>query len=74
MQRGGRSGVFVVSDGRAVFTPVTTGIIGGLSIEITGVDEGASIVTGPSQALRNLPDGGAIRPSTSMTSSPAGET
>ena len=74
VQRGGRSGVFVVSDGRAVFTPVTTGIIGGLSIEITGVDEGASIVTGPFQALRNLPDGGAIRPSTSMTSSPAGET
>ncbi len=27
-------------DNRAIFTPVTTGIIGGLTIEVTGVDEG----------------------------------
>jgi len=43
------------------FQPVTTGIIGGLAIEVTGVPEGATVVTGPFQALRELQDGGRIR-------------
>jgi HlyD family secretion protein len=59
--RGGKSGVFVVTDGRARFTPVTTGIIGGLTIEVSGVDEGAPIVAGPFQILRDLPDGALVR-------------
>lgn len=59
--RDGASGVFVVTNGRATFTPVTTGIIGGLTIEVTGVDEGASIVAGPFQILRDLPDGALVR-------------
>lgn len=56
----GQTGVFLVRDGRAVFTPVTTGIIGGLEIEVSGVDEGATIVTGPFQTLRTLQDGDAL--------------
>jgi HlyD family secretion protein len=53
--------VFVVRDGRAVFTPVTTGIIGGLEIEVTGVDANTPIVVGPFQTLRTLQDGAAVR-------------
>jgi len=71
VQRDGKSGVFVVTNDRAAFTPVTTGIIGGLTIEVSGVDEGASIVSGPFQVLRDLPDGAIVRPA-SATSSPAG--
>jgi HlyD family secretion protein len=56
------AGVFVVRDGRAVFTPVTTGIIGGLEIEVTGVAANTPIVVGPFQTLRTLQDGAAIRP------------
>ena len=52
-----QSGVFVVADGRAKFVPVTTGVIGGLDIEISGVGEGGAIVSGPYQALRELQDG-----------------
>lgn len=55
-----RTGVFVVRDGIAVFTPVTTGIIGGLDIEVTGVEAGTTIVTGPFQVLRTLQDGTAV--------------
>jgi len=71
VQRDGKSGVFVVTNDRAVFTPVTTGIIGGLTIEVSGIDEGASIVSGPFQVLRDLPEGAAVRPA-AATSSPAG--
>lgn len=52
-----QSGVFVVADGRAKFVPVTTGVIGGLDIEISGVEEGRAIISGPYQALRELQDG-----------------
>lgn len=69
-QRDGKSGVFVIKDGRAIFTPVTTGIIGGLTIEVTGVDEGASIVAGPFQVLRDLVDGTAVS-AAAAPSSPA---
>ncbi|MCR4375758.1 MAG: efflux RND transporter periplasmic adaptor subunit [Acidobacteria bacterium] len=65
VERDGVSGLFVVDGGRAAFTPVTTGIIGGLTIEVTGVNEGASIVAGPFQVLRELPDGAAVRPAAS---------
>jgi HlyD family secretion protein len=56
-----RTGVFVVRDGRAVFTPVTTGIIGGLEIEVSGVEANTPIVIGPFQTLRTLQDGVAVR-------------
>jgi HlyD family secretion protein len=56
-----RTGVFV-ADGRAArFQQVTTGLIGGLDIEVAGVNEGTVIVTGPFQALRDLQDGQAVR-------------
>lgn len=55
------AGVFLYEDGRAVFTPVTTGVIGGLAIEISGVPKGARLVTGPYQVLRTLMDGDAVR-------------
>ncbi|HEX6976415.1 MAG TPA: efflux RND transporter periplasmic adaptor subunit [Vicinamibacterales bacterium] len=57
-----RPGVFVERDGRAVFTPVTPGVIGGLEIEIAGLDERASVIVGPYQALRELQDGAAVKP------------
>ena len=53
--------MFVWRDGGVQFTPVTTGIIGGLSIEVDGVSEGTAIVAGPFQALRNLRDGDRVR-------------
>jgi HlyD family secretion protein len=54
-------GVFVVRDGRAVFTPVVPGIIGGLDIEVGGVDANTPIVAGPFQTLRTLMDGAVVR-------------
>jgi HlyD family secretion protein len=57
-----RTGVFVVQDGAARFVPVTTGVIGGLDIEVDGVAEGAQIVAGPFQVLRELKDGARVKP------------
>jgi HlyD family secretion protein len=56
-----QTGVFVVTDGVARFTPATTGIIGGLTVEIDGVPEGASVISGPFQVLREIQDGAAVR-------------
>ena len=56
-------GVFVVRDNRAIFTPVTTGIIGGLDIEVRGIDANTPIITGPFQVLRTLEDGATVRES-----------
>lgn len=52
-----RAGVFVVVDGQAKFTPVTPGVIGGLDIEVSGLGDGASVIIGPYQALRDVQDG-----------------
>jgi HlyD family secretion protein len=53
-----RTGLFTVADNAtARFTPVTSGVIGGLDIEVTGVAEGTPVVTGPYQVLRDLADG-----------------
>ena len=54
-------GVFVIENGTAKFVPVKTGIIGGLDIEIDGVNEGTTIVSGPYQVLRDLQDGARVR-------------
>ena len=62
VQRGnGQTGVFVVEDGVATFRPITTGIIGGLAIEVDGLADGTTIVAGPFQALRELADGMRVR-------------
>lgn len=58
---GDRTGVFVVENGVARFTPVTAGVIGGLAIEVTGLPEGAEVVAGPYQVLRELSDGARVR-------------
>jgi hypothetical protein len=56
-----QTGVFV-PDGRIVrFRPVKTGLIGGLDIDVTGLNDGTPVVTGPFQALRELKDGQAVR-------------
>jgi HlyD family secretion protein len=59
--RDGKQGVFSIDDDRARFVAVTTGIIGGLQIEVHGVAEGTEIVSGSIQALRDLQDGAAVR-------------
>jgi HlyD family secretion protein len=56
-----RTGVFLFKDGAAVFTPATTGVIGGLDIEIEGIDRGATVIIGPYQVLRTLQDGAAVK-------------
>ena len=61
VERAGRPGVFTIAGGVARFTPVTTGIIGGLSIEVDGVPESSVVVSGPIQALRDLEDGVSVR-------------
>ncbi|HUU33803.1 MAG TPA: efflux RND transporter periplasmic adaptor subunit [Vicinamibacterales bacterium] len=61
VQRGADTGVFVVGDDAVTFTRVTTGIIGGLAIEVDGVPEGAVVVSGPFQALRELADGTRVK-------------
>lgn len=61
VERSGRPGVFRVVDGVARFVPVKSGIIAGLEIEVEGVDEGAVIVAGPIQALRDLQDGSRVQ-------------
>jgi HlyD family secretion protein len=54
------AGVFVVRDGAARFVPVKTGIIGGLLIEVAGVEAGTPVVSGPFQVLRTLKDGDTV--------------
>jgi HlyD family secretion protein len=56
-----QSGVFTLRDGQARFVPVTTGIIGGLDIEVAGVEEKTPVVVGPFQVLRDLQDGTPVR-------------
>ena len=55
-----QTGVFVPEGGQAVFAPVTPGIIGGIRMQIDGIDPGTRVVVGPYQALRNLADGDAV--------------
>ena len=52
-----RTGVFRIVDGTARFVPVTSGVIGGLDVEVSGIDEGAPVIIGPYQALREIQDG-----------------
>jgi HlyD family secretion protein len=54
------AGVFALRDGRARFVRVTTGIIGGLDIEIAGVDAKTPVIVGPFQVLRELQDGAVV--------------
>jgi HlyD family secretion protein len=54
-------GVFVVKDGRAVFTMVKTGIAGEKYSEVVeGLNEGDEVITGPFSQVRGLRDGDAV--------------
>lgn len=52
-----KTGLFTVENDVARFLPVTSGVIGGLDIEVSGIQEGAVVVTGPYQRLREVQDG-----------------
>lgn len=57
-----KDGVFVVSDGMAVFRPVKTGLLGETDMEIVeGLKEGERIVTGSYKTLRTLRDGSRVK-------------
>ncbi len=48
-------GVFIVSNGKALFRPVTTGITGATDIEVLGgLKEGDEIITGSYQVIRTI--------------------
>ncbi|HEU4787948.1 MAG TPA: efflux RND transporter periplasmic adaptor subunit [Gemmatimonadaceae bacterium] len=58
-----RTGLFRVVDGRASFVPVSSGVIGGLDVEVGGIAEGTPIIVGPYQALREMNDGTHVKAS-----------
>jgi len=54
-------GVFVVRDGRAVFTPVKVGVAGEQYFEVLeGLSAGDQVITGPFASVRELADGGLV--------------
>ncbi len=56
-------GVFVITEGRAYFTPVQVGIAGQEHFEvISGLAQGDSVVSGPYQVVRTLEEATAVRP------------
>ncbi|MGH7698931.1 MAG: efflux RND transporter periplasmic adaptor subunit [Gemmatimonadales bacterium] len=63
-------GAFVVVAGKATFRPVRVGIAGDEYFEVLdGVQPGDTIVAGPYQAIRDLKDGTAVRPTKAQADS-----
>jgi len=59
---GGREGVYLLREGRAVWTPVTLGVTGQEYFEVTsGVSPGDAVISGPYQIIRQLRDGDPVR-------------
>jgi HlyD family secretion protein len=55
-------GVFVVSDGKAVFQMIKTGIAGEKYFEVlSGLKDGDAVIVGPFSSVRNLADGAAVK-------------
>ncbi len=55
-------GVFVVRNKKAIFIPVTTGIIGTTDTEVlNGLKEGDEVITGSYKVLRNLRPGSSVK-------------
>jgi HlyD family secretion protein len=55
-------GVFVVRDGKAVFTPVKTGIAGEKYFEVlSGLKEGDQVIIGPFSSVRTMADGDQVK-------------
>jgi HlyD family secretion protein len=62
-------GVFVVRDGKAVFTAVQTGIAGEKYFEVlSGLKEGDQVITGPFNSVRTLNDGDPVKVQTPESS------
>jgi HlyD family secretion protein len=56
-------GVFVVREGKAVFTAVQVGVAGREHFEVlNGLSQGDSVVSGPYDAIRSLTHGTRVRP------------
>lgn len=57
-----QEGVFLIESGKAVFKPITTGLLGELAVEVTdGLKEGEMLITGPFKELRMLKPGDLVR-------------
>jgi HlyD family secretion protein len=55
-------GVFLMENGKAKFSPVKTGLVGELTVEVvSGLKGGESLITGPFKALRELKGGELVR-------------
>ena len=55
-------GVFVIKDGKALFAPIKMGIAGEKYLEIlSGLDDGAEVITGPFNSVRDLKDGDPVK-------------
>jgi multidrug efflux pump subunit AcrA (membrane-fusion protein) len=55
-------GVFLVTDNKAIFTPIKTGIAGEKFFEVTsGLKDGDSVIVGPFSSVRTLADGAAVK-------------
>ena len=55
-------GVFLLQDGRAVFTPVKIGVAGEQYFEVlSGLKAGDQVITGPFASVRELADGESVR-------------
>jgi HlyD family secretion protein len=55
-------GVFVYKDGKAVFTPIKTGVAGEKYFEVlSGVKVGDEVITGPFSSVRDIKDGDAVK-------------
>jgi HlyD family secretion protein len=61
-------GAFVVTDGRAIFTPIKVGIAGEKYFEVlSGLKEGDEVITGPFTQVRSLKDGDLVKVTTAFT-------
>jgi HlyD family secretion protein len=68
-------GVFVVRDGRAVFTPIKVGIAGERYFEVvSGIAVGDRVITGPFASVRELADGMDVKLSEPARPAAAGTT
>lgn len=61
-------GAFVITDGKAVFTPIKVGIAGDKFFEVLdGLKEGDEVITGPFTSVRSLKDGDAVKVTTAFS-------
>jgi len=64
-------GAFEVKDGKAVFTPVKTGVAGEKYFEvIEGLKEGDEVITGPFASVRSLKEGDVVKVESAATAQP----